>query len=99
MRRLALLALVVVLAAGLASAEQDVRPIIPPGAGEQEVEAITPRADQIVQGAGIAAEQQIEPQTEPSKGAKAVSTAGKVATGVVAAAVSVGAAAAMLIFL
>jgi hypothetical protein len=99
MRRLALLGLVVALAARLASAEQDVRPIIPPGTGEQEVEALTPRGDQDVRAARMAGEQQVEPLKEPSRSAKAASTAGKVATAVAATAVSLGAAAAMLLFL
>jgi hypothetical protein len=99
MRRLALLGLVVTLAARLASAEQDVRPIVPPGAGEQEVEALTPRGDQEVRAAGMAGEQQVEPLKEPSRAAKAASRAGKVASAVAATAVSLGAAAAMLLFL
>lgn len=99
MRRLLLLGLVVALAARLASAEQDVRPIIPPGTGEQEVEAITRPGDQDVRAAGMAGAQQVEPLKEPSRAAKAASRVGKVATAVAATAVSLGAAAAMLMFL
>jgi len=52
-----------------------------------------------VQGIGAPAEQQVERYVEPSKTAKAVSNAGKVVTGVTAAAVSIGAMTAMLLLL
>ncbi len=99
MRRLVLFGLVVALGTPLVSAEQDVRPIIPPGTGEQQIEVISPRGDQSVQAARMAGEQQVEPQTEASRAAKAASTAGKVLTGVAAAAAALGATAAMMIFL
>ena len=98
-RAVSLVALVALLGVGwvVASAEQDVRPIIP--RGQQRVEAIGPRREQVVQGIGAPAEQQVERYVEPSKTAKAVSNAGKVVTGVTAAAVSIGAMTAMLLLL
>jgi hypothetical protein len=82
---------------GVVWAEQDVQPIIPPG--EQEIEPIGPRGDQVVQGFGAPAEQRVERYVEPSKASKRANTASKVVTGVAAAAASLGATAAMLLFL
>lgn len=76
--------------------EQDVVPIVP--RGEQQVEVITPRGEQAVQQVGGGPEQDVTRQVPPSPGMKTVSTIGKVATGVTAAAVSLGAMAAMLLF-
>jgi type VI protein secretion system component VasF len=92
-------ALVALLGAGwgVASAEQDVRPIIP--RGEQEIEQMGQRGDQVVQGFGAPAEQQVERYVEPSQASKRANAASKVVTGVAAAAVSAGAMAAMLLFL
>jgi hypothetical protein len=77
--------------------EQTVEAIVPPG--EQQVEPIAPRQDQAVDGVQRTGEQAVAPLEPPSPAAKAASTAGKVVTGVAAAAVSLGAMAAMLLFI
>src|SRR5262245_60325397 len=77
--------------------DQDVVPIVPHG--EQQVEVITPPSEQVVQQVGGGVEQEVARQEPPSPGMKAVSNAGKVVTGVAAAAASLGAMAAMLLFL
>lgn len=103
MWRAALLGLLVLLATGSlsASAEQDVRPIVP--RGEQEVEAIVPPGgapnEQIVRDFRPTGEQQVEPHVEPSPAEKAVTKASKVVTGVAAAGAALGAMAAMLLFI
>lgn len=79
------------------SAEQTVERIVP--TGEQEIQAITPRAEQRVDGVAAVGEQQIAPQEQPTPAAKAASTAGMIVTGVAAAAVALGATAAMLLLL
>ena len=77
--------------------EQDVVPIVPQG--EQQVEVITPSGEQAVRQVGGGVEQDVARQEPSSPGMKTVSTIGKVATGVTAAAVSLGAMAAMLMFI
>lgn len=96
-RLVSLVGLAAVLGVGwtVVSAEQDVRPIVP--RGEQRIEAFGPRHEQVVQGVRAPAEQQVERFVEPSDTAKAVNNAGKVVTGVAAAAASLGAMAAMLL--
>ncbi len=82
--------------AGL-STEQTVEAIVPPG--EQEIVPITPRGDQVVEQVGAGGEQRIERQEPRTPAEKTVSTMGKVAVGVGAAALAVGAMAGMLLLL
>jgi hypothetical protein len=82
--------------------EQTVEEIMPPG--EQRVETLGGANQQAVQeqavhGVDVTAEQEVAPQEPPSAAAKAAQNVGKVATGITAAAVSLGATAAMLLFL
>ena len=99
MRRALLLgvALLLLVARSGFAIEQDVQEIVPPG--EQEVQEIGPRDEQAVRGYAEAGEQRVEPQEPPSAAAKMASNVGKVATGVGAAAVSIAAMVAMLMFL
>jgi hypothetical protein len=100
MRRALLLGLTVLLLGSRVgfSTEQTVDPIVP--RGEQQIEAIAPPGEQVVSGMGAGAgEQQVAPQVAPSPTEKTLSGASKVVTGVAAAAVSLGAMAAMLLFL
>jgi len=99
MRRALLLGVVVVMLtahSGIA-VEQTVEEIVPPG--EQRVETLGGANEQAVHGVDALAEQQVQPQEPPSPAAKAAANVGKVATGVAAAAISLGATAAMLMFL
>src|SRR5262245_31087662 len=77
--------------------EQTVEEIVPPG--EQRVETLGGANQQAVHGVDVTAEQEVAPQEPPSAAAKAAQNVGKVATGITAAAVSLGATAAMLLFL
>jgi hypothetical protein len=102
-KRLALLAAVVaVLGFGIASAtDQEVRAIVPRG-GQQQVQAMGPQGHQVqqsVQGIGGAQAQQVDRFVEPTPGQKMAGNAAKAATGVAAAAVSIGATVAMLMLL
>ena len=102
MRRILLLGcLAVALAARMGAAtEQTVEELVPPG--EQEVQQIGPAADQGeqgVQGVDAGAEQRVDAQEPASDAARMASKVGHVAIGVTAAAVSLGATAAMLMFL
>jgi hypothetical protein len=100
MRRALLLGLTVLLLGSRVgfSTEQTVEPIVP--RGEQQIEVIAPPGEQVVSGIGAGAgEQQVEPQVAPSQAAKTASNVAKAVTGVTAAAVSLGAMAAMLMFL
>jgi hypothetical protein len=99
MRRVVLPALaVLVLQSGIAfSTEQTIEPIIP--SVEQEVVPMGPGGEQMVSGVGAAGEQQVMRQEPRTAAEKSISTVSKVVTGVTAAAVSLGATAAMLLFL
>jgi hypothetical protein len=101
MRRILLLGfLAVMLAARMGAAvdrEQTVEELVPPS--EQEVQAIGPAAEQGVQGVAQVDEQQVNPQEPQSDAARMATKAGHVAIGVTAAAVSLAATAAMLLFL
>jgi hypothetical protein len=100
MRRVVLPALAVLLLGGgiVFSMEQTVEPIVP--SVEQEVEPIGPGGEQqVVSGVGVAGEQEIQRQEPRTETEKSISVVGKVVTGVTAAAVSLGATAAMLMFL
>jgi hypothetical protein len=104
MRRILLLGcLAVVLAARMGAAvdrEQTVEGLVPPN--EQEVQAIGPAAEQGeqgVQGVDTGVEQRVDPQEPASDAARVASKVGNVAIGVMAAAVSLGTTAAMLLFL
>jgi hypothetical protein len=102
-KRLAVLAAVVtVLGLGVAAAtEQEVRAIVPKGGRQQvqQIQPIGPQAQQAVQGIGGAQAQQVGQFVEPTKGQKMASNTAKVVTGITAAAVSLGATAAMLLLL
>lgn len=103
MRRLVAL---VVLVAGMAM-------VVPSGADvitEQTVTAIAPTQEQTVVAIGAPQEQQVEalamngtqivgPNVPPTEADRAASAAGKVALGIASAALSLGATAAMLMFL
>ena len=82
--------------------EQTVEELVPPG--EQRVETLGGADEQavneqVVHGVDVTAEQEVAPQEPPSAAAKAAQNVGKVATGITAAVVSLGATAAMLMFL
>ena len=77
--------------------EQTVEGLAPPN--EQEVQAIGPAAEQGVQGVEQVNEQQVNAQEPQSDAARMATKVGHVAIGVTAAAVSLGATAAMLLFL
>jgi hypothetical protein len=79
------------------STEQTVEAIVP--RGEQEIEPITPPGEQAVDHVRDGGAQRVEAQQPRTAAEKTASTVGKVVTGVTAAAVSLGAMAAMLIFL
>jgi hypothetical protein len=101
MRRILLLGfLAVMLAARMGAAvdrEQTVEALTPPN--EQDVQAIGPGAEQGVQGVEQVNEQQVNTQVPASDAARMATKVGNVAIGVTAAAVSLGATAAMLLFL
>ena len=99
MRRILLLGcLAVVLAARMGAAtEQTVEALTPPN--EQDVQAIGPAAEQGVQGVEQVNEQQVNAQEPASDAARVATKVGNVAIGVTAAAVSLAATAAMLLFL
>ena len=99
MRRILLLScLAVALAARMGAAtEQTVEEMVPPG--EQEVQGIGPAQEQVVVDATGGNEQTVEGQVPPSDAARIATKVGHVAIGVTAAAVSLGATAAMLLFL
>lgn len=101
MRRILLLGfLAVMLAARMGAAvdrEQTVEELVPPN--EQEVQPIGPAAEQGVQGVAQVDEQQVNAQEPQSDAARMATKAGQVAIGVTAAAVSLAATAAMLLFL
>ena len=101
MRRILLLGfLAVMLAARMGAAvdrEQTIEPLTPPN--EQDVQAIGPAAEQGVQGVEQVNEQQVNVQEPMSDAARVATKVGHVAIGVTAAAVSLGATAAMLLFL
>jgi hypothetical protein len=101
MRRILLLGfLAVMLAARMGAAvdrEQTIEPLTPPN--EQDVQAIGPAAEQGVQGVEQIDEQQVNTQEPASDAARVATKIGHVAIGVTAAAVSLGATAAMLMFL
>ena len=99
MRRALLLGVAVVMLtshSGIA-VEQTVEELVPPG--EQRVEALGGANEQAVRGVDVTAEQDVAPQEPPSPAMKAAENVGKVATGVTALVVSLGATAAMLMFL
>ena len=99
MRRALLLGVAVVMLtshSGIA-VEQTVEELVPPG--EQRVEALGGANEQAVRGVDVTAEQEVGPQEPPSPAMKAAENVGKVATGVTALVVSLGATAAMLMFL
>jgi len=96
--RLALLVVVVAaLAVGDVSAEQEVRAIVPHG--QQQIQLMGPQGQQTVRGFGGTQAQQVDRFVEASQGQKVANTAAKAVTGVAAAAVSLGAMAAMLMLL
>ena len=101
MRRILLLGfLAVMLTARMGVAvdrEQTVEPLTPPN--EQDVQAIGPAAEQGVQGVEQVNEQQVNVQEPMSDAARVATKVGHVAIGVTAAAVSLAATAAMLLFL
>ena len=104
MRRILLLGfLAVMLAARMGAAvdrEQTIEPLTPPN--EQDVQAIGPAAEQGeqgVQGVEQIDEQQVNAQEPASDAARVATKVGNVAIGVTAAAVSLAATAAMLLFL
>jgi hypothetical protein len=99
MRRILLLGfLAVMLAARMGAAtEQTVEGLAPPN--EQEVQAIGPAAEQGGQGVEQVNEQQVNAQEPQSDAARVATKVGHVAIGVTAAAVSLAATAAMLLFL
>jgi hypothetical protein len=101
MRRILLLGfLAVMLAARMGAAvdrQQTVEPLTPPN--EQDVQAIGPATEQGVQGVEQIDEQQVNAQEPQSDAARMATKVGNVAIGVTAAAVSLGATAAMLLFL
>ena len=101
MRRILLLGfLAVMLTARMGVAvdrEQTVEPLTPPN--EQDVQAIGPAAEQGVQGVEQVNEQQVNVQEPMSDAARVATKVGNVAIGVTAAAVSLAATAAMLLFL
>jgi hypothetical protein len=103
MRRLLTL---VVLVAGLAMVvpsgadvitEQTVTAINP--SQEQQVVAITPPDEQQVEALAMDGTQIVGPNVPPTEADRVASTAGKVVLGVASAALSLGATAAMLLFL
>jgi hypothetical protein len=99
MRRALLVGLTVLLLGsqvGL-SMEQTVEPITP--TGEQELEMIVPPGEQRVEQIAGGTQQDIGPVVPPTAAEKALSNVGKAVTGVTAAAVSLAAAAAMVMFL
>jgi hypothetical protein len=99
MRRAFLVGLAVLLLGSRVgfSLEQTVEPITPHG--EQELELIVPPGEQRVEQVASGAQQDIGPVVPPTPTEKALSNVGKAVTGVTAAAVSLGAAAAMMMFL
>jgi hypothetical protein len=99
MRRAVLLAAAILLLVtrGGFAVEQDVQEIVPPG--EQQVQEFGPRDEQGVRGVAEAGEQRVEPQEPPSPAAKMAENVGHAAIGVGAAAVSMAAMVAMLMFL
>jgi hypothetical protein len=99
MRRILLLGfLAVALAARMGAAtEQTVEGLAPPN--EQDVQAIGPAAEQGVQGVEQVDEQQVNAQEPQSDAARMATKVGHAAIGVTAAVVSLGATAAMLMFL
>jgi hypothetical protein len=99
MRRILLLGcLAVALAARMGAAtEQTVEGLAPPN--EQEVQPIGPAAEQGVQGVAQVDEQQVNAQEPQSDAARMATKVGHAAIGVTAAVVSLGATAAMLMFL
>jgi hypothetical protein len=99
MRRILLLGcLAIVLAARMGAAtEQTVEEMVP--SGEQDVQGIGPAEEQVAVDATGGNEQAVEGQVPPSDAARIATKVGHVAIGVTAAAVSLGATAAMLLFL
>ena len=99
MRRALLLGLAVLLMGSQVgfSMEQTVEPIVP--SGEQQIEVIRAPGEQVVNQVVTGTQQQIEPQVAPTPAQKAASNVGKAVTGVAAAAVSLGAMAAMLLLM
>src|SRR5262245_62054237 len=100
MQRVLLLGLAMLLLSGQVgtTAEQTVEAIIPPGG--RETERTGPAAAHpACPGGGGAGEQEVARQEPLSPAAKTASNVGKAATGVAAAAVSLGAMAAMLMFM
>jgi hypothetical protein len=79
------------------SMEQTVEPITP--SGEQDLEIIVPRGEQRVDQVASGAQQDVGPQVAPTQTEKTGSNVTKAVTGVAAAAASLGAMAAMLMFL
>ena len=102
MRRALLLGVAIVMLtshSGIA-VEQTVEELVPPN--EQRVETLggaNEANEQAVRGVDVTAEQEVGPQEPPSPAMKAAENVGKVATGVTALVVSLGATAAMLMFL
>jgi hypothetical protein len=80
-----------------AATEQTVEELVPPG--EQEIQQIGPAQEQGVQGVDVGAEQVVDAQEPRSDAARIATNVGNVAIGVTAAVVSLGATAAMLLFL
>jgi hypothetical protein len=77
--------------------EQTVTAITPPQ--EQTVVAITPPQEQQVQALAMNGEQIVGPNVPPTEADRAASAAGTVVLGVASAALSLGATAAMLMFI
>jgi hypothetical protein len=100
MRRAVLLAAAILLlvSRGGFAVEQDVQEIVPPG--EQQIQEIGPGGDeQGVRGVAEGSDQSVERQEPPSPAAKIAENVGHAAIAVGATVVSLGATAAMLMFL
>ncbi|MCW5892658.1 MAG: hypothetical protein KIT14_19260 [bacterium] len=102
MRRfIAPLVLVVVVGAAVHAEDVNIQQITPINTGVQQgIEVLHPAAPvQGVQEVTAVASQDVEPNVVPTGAERTAKTAGKVALGVLSAGVSLGAAAAMLMFL
>jgi hypothetical protein len=103
MRRLfAPLALVVIVAAAVHASDPTIQQITPLDPhvqqGVQVLHPITPD-QQVVQQVQVVGTQDVEPNVVPTGAERTAKTAGKVALGILSAGVSLGAAAAMLMFM
>lgn len=101
-RLLAPLALVVIVAAAVHADDVNVQQITPLNPhveqGVQMLHPITPN-EQVVQDVRVVGTQDVEPNVVPTGAERTAKTAGKVALGILSAGVSLGAAAAMLMFM